>query len=271
MSKMKIGLQVYSIRDVAEKDFVDAMKAVKEIGYDGVELAGMYGIPAADVKKILDDIGLECISAHVSYAELMNDLEGTVAAYNTVGAKFIALPYMGESDRPTAPGFDKVLENIKKISDECKKYGITLLYHNHDFEFEKMPDGTYALDYLYKTAGLDVIKPEFDTCWVRVAGENPVDYINTYAGNCPVVHLKDFVGGKSANMYALIGIDKEADVTEEFRFRPVGYGVQDFPAIVKASEDCGAGWVIVEQDNSYETPTLENAKLSREYLKTIYR
>ena len=162
MSKMKIGLQVYSIRDVAEKDFVDSMKAVKEIGYDGVELAGMYGIPAAEVKKILDDIGLECISAHVSYAELMNDLEGTVAAYNTVGAKFIALPYMGESDRPTAPGFDKVLENIKKISDECKKYGITLLYHNHDFEFEKMPDGTYALDYLYKTAGLDVIKPEFD-------------------------------------------------------------------------------------------------------------
>ena len=271
MSKMKVGLQVYSIRDVAEKDFEGAMKAVKEMGYDGVELAGMYGIPATEIRQILDNVGLECISAHVSYGDLMSDIEGTVAAYNTVGVKFIALPYMNPEHRPTAPDFDKVLENIKKISDECKKYGIALLYHNHDFEFEKMPDGTYALDYLYKTAGLDVIKPEFDTCWVRVAGEDPVEYIKTYAGNCPVVHLKDFVGSKSENMYALIGLDKEASVTEEFRFRPVGYGVQDFPSIIKASEECGAGWVIVEQDNSYETPVLETAKMSRDYIKSIYR
>ena len=271
MSKMKVGLQVYSIRDVAEKDFEGAMKAVKEMGYDGVELAGMYGIPATEIRQILDNVGLECISAHVSYGDLMSDIEGTVAAYNTVGAKFIALPYMNPEHRPTAPDFDKVLENIKKISDECKKYGIALLYHNHDFEFEKMPDGTYALDYLYKTAGLDVIKPEFDTCWVRVAGEDPVEYIKTYAGNCPVVHLKDFVGSKSENMYALIGIDKEASVTEEFRFRPVGYGVQDFPSIIKASVECGAGWVIVELENSYETPVLETATMSRDYIKSIYR
>ena len=72
-------------------------------------------------------------------------------------------------------------------------------------------------------------------------------------------------------MYELIGTDKKADVTEAFKFRPVGYGVQDFPAIIKASEEVGAEWLIVEQDNSYETPSLEAAKMSRDYLKSIYR
>lgn len=271
MNKMKVGIQVYSVRGDAEKDFYGTMKKLKEMGYDGVELAGLYGIPAEEIRRILDELGLECISAHVPYNELVNDTAGTVAAYNTIGVKFIALPYMGENDRPTSPNFDQVLENIRKISDECKKYGIVLLYHNHDFEFEKMPDGTYALDYLYKTAGLDVIKPEFDTCWIRVAGEDPVEYIHTYKGNCPVVHLKDYVGKKSNNMYALIGTDTKAEVTEEFRFRPVGYGVQDFPSIIKASEECGAIWIIVEQDDSYDTPVIETSKMSREYLKSIYR
>ena len=56
-----------------------------------------------------------------------------------------------------------------------------------------------------------------------------------------------------------------------FKFRPVGYGVQDFPSILEASEKAGAEWVIVEQDNSYDTPSLDAAKMSRDYLKSIYR
>jgi len=269
MGKMKIGLQVYSVGSVAAKDFDGTMKQIKEMGYDGVELAGMYGIAAENVRDILKKYGLECVSAHVAYNELIADLDKTVAAYKCVGCKYIALPYMTEENRPTAPGFDKVMENIKKISDKCKEYGIQLLYHNHDFEFAKMPDGTFALDYLYSQLPA-YIWPEFDTCWVLVAGQSPVEYIKRYAGRVPVVHLKDFVGSKTENMYALIGIDKKADVTSEFRFRPVGHGIQDIPAIMKAAEASGTDWCIVEQDNSYETPCLEAAKMSIDYIKTIY-
>lgn len=271
MSKMKVGLQVFSIRDVAEKDFEGAMKKVKEIGYDGVELAGLYGLDADAIRRILDEVGLECISAHVGYSDLVSDLDGTVAAYKKIGVKYIALPFMGEKDLPGSPDFGKTLENVLKISKKCEENGITLLYHNHDTEFKKLSDGTYIIDYLYKTVGLDAMKPEFDTCWVKVAGEDPVAYINKYAEYISVVHLKDFVGSKTENMYTLIGTDKKADVTEAFKFRPVGYGVQDFPSILEASEKAGAEWVIVEQDNSYDTPSLEAAKMSRDYLKSIYR
>ena len=152
----------------------------------------------------------------------------------------------------------------------AKKLGITLLYHNHDFEFLKI-DGKYALDILYDSVPADLLQTELDTCWVNVGGENPADYIRKYSGRSPVVHLKDFTGSKSENMYELIGIEKKAEAApQKFEFRPVGSGKQDFPAILAAAEDAGAEWVVVEQDNpSMGLTPLECAAKSRAYLKTI--
>lgn len=145
-----------------------------------------------------------------------------------------------------------------------------LLYHNHDFEFVKI-DGKYALDILYDTVPADLLKTELDTCWVNVGGENPADYVRKYTGRAPVVHLKDFAGEKSEHMYELIGIEEEKkEEKQKFEFRPVGYGKQDFKAILAASEDAGAEWVIVEQDQpSMGKTPLECAKMSIDYLRSI--
>ena len=150
-----------------------------------------------------------------------------------------------------------------------------MLYHNHDFEFERF-EGKFLLDWLYESLPSDLLQTEIDTCWVRYAGYNPVDYIGKYAGRSPVVHLKDFVCTKLAAgpTYALIDESgneiKKTDREESgFMFKPVGHGIQDIPAILKASEDAGAQYVVVEQDASPERPALEAAKMSREYLKTL--
>ena len=73
MKKHLIALQVYSVRDVAEKDFAGTVRKVKEMGYDGVELAGTYGMTAVEIKKILDETGLELVSAHVPMNQLEDD------------------------------------------------------------------------------------------------------------------------------------------------------------------------------------------------------
>jgi 23S rRNA (adenine2503-C2)-methyltransferase len=99
---------------------------------------------------------------------------------------------------------------MKEIGKVCKANGITLLYHNHDFEFEKTEDGEYVLDALYSEIGPDLLATEIDTCWVNVGGEVPADYIRKYSGRAPIVHLKDFYGERSENMYELIGIKSEA-------------------------------------------------------------
>jgi len=269
MKTLPVVLQIYTVRDFAEKDFKATMQAIKDMGYDYVEAAGLYGMDAAEMRKIFDDVGLKSISAHVALADLNGDTEKVVDDYYTIGCKYIAIPYLDDGLRPGQEGFKKVLDDIIKIGKACNDRGIILCYHNHDFEFVKVEGGVFGLDYLYESVKPEYLQTQIDTCWVKVAGECPVHYIKKYAGRCPTVHLKDFVGSKSENMYELIGIDKKAEATTKFGFKPVGYGVQDFPPILEASVESGAEYVIVEQDKSDDCTSLEAAKKSMDYLKSL--
>ena len=266
---LPVGLQLYSVRDYASKDFKATMQKVKAIGYDYVEPAGLYGIPAEEFRAVLDEVGLTAICAHVPYAEMMADIDKVIKDYSTLGVKYIAVPYLGDADRPGAANFETVLANIKKIGEKFAENGITLLYHNHDFEFVKMPDGRYGLDYMYETIDASILQTELDCCWVKVAGEDPSEYVKKYANRCPVVHLKDFTGEKSQNMYNLIGLKESAKVTSTFEFRPVGYGKQDVPTILRAAIASGAEYLVVEQDNPVEQTSLEAVEMSRKYLASL--
>jgi sugar phosphate isomerase/epimerase len=269
-----VALQIYSVRDYAEKDFKATLQKVKELGYDGVEFAGLYGYPPAEVKSMVEEIGLIPISAHVPLAELLSDPDRVVSDYAEIGCKYIAVPYLEEDRRPGTDGFMQTIQDIEALGNTAKKHGIQLLYHNHDFEFEKI-NGEYALDVLYQSVPSELLQTEIDTCWVNVAGVNPADYIRQYSGRAPIVHLKDFVmgnGEKPEQLYELIGVESEesAEQTESFGFRPLGYGVQNFPAILTASEEAGAEWIIVEQDSpSMGKTSMECAEMSRKYLKSL--
>ncbi len=268
--RFPVGIQLYSVRDDAERDLRGTLQALKEMGYDGVEFAGLYGHTPEELCDLCAEIGLIPLSAHVPYVDLVRDPAFEVEQYATIGCKYIAIPYLTEEYRPGAALFDEVIKNAAIIGEAAKKHGITLLYHNHDFEFVKL-DGKYALDVLYDTVPADLLQTELDTCWVNVGGEDPASYLRKYTGRAPVVHLKDFVGEKSENMYALIGIDKKAEpASDAFELRPVGSGKQDFPAILEAARDAGSEWVVVEQDEpSMGLSRLECAAKSRAYLKSI--
>jgi len=266
MKKWPIALQVYSVRDSAEVDFAGTMKEVKAMGYDGVELAGTYGMTAVECKKILDEVGLELVSAHVNI-DLLED-DAVLDDYAATGIKFVAIPWLvGPKDEVE---LEAVIARIAKIGERVKAKGMQLLYHNHDFEFEKI-SGSYILDTYYSRIPAEYLQTELDTCWVNVGGEEPAAYVRKYTGRAPIVHLKDFAGSKSENMYALIGTDSaKEESTGKFEFRPVGYGRQNIPAILQAAEDAGAGWVVVEQDSpSMGKTPMESVKMSIEYLKGL--
>lgn len=268
---MKLGLQLYSVREDLEKDFLGTLKKVKEIGYEGGELAGLYGKTAKEVKEAFKEADLIPISAHVAYQDLIPNIEETVKIYYEIGCKYIVIPYLPENLRYGTDKYPDVVCDIRKIGEICAKFGITLLYHNHDFEFAKNEDGNYVLDVLYEEIPENILQTEIDTCWVNVAGENPCDYVRKYTGRAPVVHLKDFYGEKNKNMYKLIGIDsEEKEVENTFEFRPLGYGKQDVQAIVDAAKDAGASWVIAEQDEpSMGKSRMECAEMSYKYMQTI--
>lgn len=272
-----VAVQLYSVRDNMAEDFEGTIKKVKEMGYDGVEFAGLFDKSPAEVKRICEENGLVPVSAHVSYDVIAADPEKVIGDYAKIGCKYIAIPYAVEERRPGAKLFDETVEGIRNFAKIAKKHGMTVLYHNHDFEFKKV-DGVYSLDLLYSTLTPDELQTELDTCWVNVGGEDPSEYVVKYSGRAPVVHLKDFVmNGKGApeKLYDLIGIDdgaqeEEDDDDDGFAYRPVGYGCQDVPSILEACKKAGTSWVVVEQDQpSMNKTPLESIKMSIDYIKTI--
>ena len=193
---LSVALQLYTVRDDMAADFAGTLARVKALGYEGVEFAGLFGRGASEVKKMCEDAGLVPISAHVPYRDILKDPRGVLSVYAQIGCRFVALPYLIPEDRPGSENFVEVIKNAKMIGEIARELGMTLLYHNHDFEFDKI-DGKYALDVLYESVPAELLQTELDVCWVNVGGEDPVDYIGKYSGRSPVVHLKDFVGGKN--------------------------------------------------------------------------
>ena len=267
---LPVAVQIFSVRENAKEDLRGTLEKIKEMGYDGVEFAGLYGNSPADIKAMCDEIGLVPISAHVPYLDMMGAPRGILKKYQEIGCKYVVVPYLTEDYRPEGGNFGEVIENVKMLGKVAKEMGMQMLYHNHDFEFVKI-DGKYALDLLYEEVPAEYLQTELDTCWVNIGGEVPAEYIMKYAGRAPVVHLKDFYGEKSENMYELIGIKSDKPQRpSNFEFRPVGSGLQNFPAILEAAEKAGASWVVVEQDKpSMDLTPLECIQKSREYLRTL--
>ena len=96
MKKFPIALQLYSVREDMEQDFEGTLKKVKELGYDGVEFAGLFGKSAAEVKALVEKYDLVPISAHVPFVDMMADPEKVLGDYAEIGCKFVAMPYLTE-------------------------------------------------------------------------------------------------------------------------------------------------------------------------------
>ena len=272
MGNLKVGLQLYSIRDKMEADMDAALRAVKEIGYDYVEFAGYFDKSAEEIRAMLDKYGLKCISVHqaISFYE-EKGVEG--AEYvKTLGAKYSTIPWYQKE--LLYANLDPILEKFGDMGKFRLDNGLKLLYHNHDFEFVKTGD-ELVIDKMYTTVDKKYLNPEFDTCWVKYAGYEPCEYLDKYSGRIDIVHIKDFYAERMGGgpVYALIDKDgkeiKNDREANKFRFKPVGEGIQDVPAILEASVKAGAEYVIVEQDQWYDEDSIECARRSRAYLKSI--
>lgn len=252
MTKMGIAAQVYSVREEAEKDFAGTMEALKKYGYEGVELAGLYGHRPEEIRDCLKEKGLVAISAHVGLEPFQEDMEGTVRAYETIGCSYIGIPGMSMECHYGGEKFEETCRFIRELAACCRSHGITLMYHNHEFEFRRTEKGTYFLDELFGALDAETLQTEQDTCWVKVGGEDPVAYLEKYKGRCPVVHMKDFIrNGGEVEQVAL------------------GAGEQDNAAIVAKAAECGSKWLVVEQDDHPYGEPMENMAKSVQYLKGI--
>ena len=245
---MKLAIQLYSVRDKMEADFFGTLEQLADLGYEGVEFAGLFGNDPEAVAAACDRLGILPLSAHIGLGENWAD---ELEAYAQVGCSYAVLPWLPEDVRPNAPDWEAGKKRISAYINKADELGMKVLYHNHAFEFEPFEEGT-LLDAIF--AADDRMESENDTCWTAVAGEDPCTYLQKFAGRAPLVHIKDYT------------LSEEGNVT----FRPVGYGLQKLPELVTAAKNVGAMWLVVEQDAPDEgRGSVTCAALSAEALKPL--
>jgi len=260
----KVGLQLFTVRDEMEKDPLGTLRAVRDMGYDGVEVCnGSYGIDPVEFRTFCDEIGLRVISAHMGVGSIIDETDKTLELYKTLGVSNVAISGFWGDYAYNGKDHKAMMARLKEKAAYFAQNGIGVLYHNHETEF-RLDGDKYILDCILDTFGNDDLLPEIDVCWATIGNGNAAEYMRKYNGRCPIVHLKDFYC-KGSYHYP----DNNYERPKDFAFRPVGYGRVDMVEALDAAIEIGASWVIVEQDDAaFGLTALECAKKSREWLAT---
>ena len=236
---MIISVQMYSLRTDVEREGLDAVLAkVKAAGFDGVELAGTYGLTAAELKDKLDAAGLIATGAHVGWDKLTADAAACVAEAETLGYKDVICPGIWKEEMQRPGLFD----DIKAVA-AAMPAGFRLGYHNHAHEFE---DGDF-LKALYDNVPAMWFEP--DTFWLKVAGKDVMGYCDSLAPRVMALHLK------------------ELSAKGKDDFNPVpGDGVTGCEAVVKLARKLDHGYIVLEAEK-LASPFDEYLRLTAEFIK----
>src|SRR4029077_11946275 len=199
----RVGLQLYTVRELMKKDFEGTIAKVAQTGYKEVEFAGYFGKSPQDVRKILDANNLTSPSEHIPLEAIEKKWPETLEAAHIVGQTFIVCPSIDVSQRKEADGWKRAAETFNRAGESAQKAGIQFAYHNHSFEFEPSEalGGKLPYDFLLAETDPKLVKMEMDLCWMTVASRDPVEYFNRYPGRFPLVHVKDWSTKAPANNY----------------------------------------------------------------------
>ncbi len=237
---MKVGLQLYSIQDVRDTEgMASALRLTKELGYDGVEFAGVIGLQGHEDEVLaeMQSLGLSCAGFHISLKDVLANLDGWIETAKRFGAYSFCINMHPVQSAEQWLAFARELD---RVGARFREAGIRFGYHNHTTEFA-VTDGIHPLDALMENTSPENVFFELDPRHVYMAGTVPHIYAKKYAGRIPVLHARD---------------------TDEIQDVAVGQGKVDFKAIVAA-----AGmpeWFVVENGNHGK-----NRELLRESVKYL--
>ena len=235
MTKIPIGLQLYSVREEAAKDLSGVLAAVAKMGYEGVEFAGYYGHAPQDIRKMLDDNGLKCFGTH-SHIDLLlpEKFDATVETHKTLGTDFAIVPSLPGQYTNSKESWLRAATLMNEIATKLKPHGMRTGYHNHHTEFLPM-DGELPWDIFFGNTTPDVIM-QFDTGNAKHGNAEAGPFLRHYPGRAATVHLKEF----SPEDKAL-----------------VGEGEVNWPEIFELCETIGGTQYYIVEQEGYAFPPLE--------------
>lgn len=248
---MKIGYAMYSARDLVTdpESMRSTLRALAEMGYDGVEFFLYAGTDPLELKRMLAEFGLEAIGTHVHKPRWEADTEGEIDYAAKAGIPYLVYPWVAPEER-NETAFRGLQKELVQLAEKCRAKGVQLQYHNHDFEFAPMGEGR-VIDFLLEES--DAYTFELDTFWSEFAGVNGPRFMEKLGSRIPMIHIKDYTG-----------VDEKGWP----QITAIGKGVLDNAPIIRVAEEMGKQWLIVELDSS-PYPVLESAKMSVDHVRGI--
>ena len=249
---MKYGYNLFSAWPIVKdrETLVATLKALKAMGYDGVEFFSYFDIPAPQMRALLAETGLEPFGTHPRLVRFFEHLDEEIAYAQEAGIETLVMPHVVDEER-NAAYYQRLLAAIPAWRRKCEDAGLKLAWHNHDFEFVPYEGRRYLMDaILAADAG---VRYEPDTFWTTYAGVDTLAYLEQYRDRIEYVHFKDYAG-KTGPGYG------------DIDFCAVGEGLVDEQDIAAKAAAIGARWAVVEQD-LHKKDVLEDARASLAFLK----
>jgi sugar phosphate isomerase/epimerase len=254
---LPIGLQPYTVRRELSRDFEGTLKKVAAIGYKALELSEpFYGQQPGKLLPLLRSLQLATPSC--MYPLPQDDAQW---ARNIEHAKTFGVEYMITVTRPewrkNLDGWKRTAELFNRLGEQCRKAGLWIAYHNHQFEYKVM-NGVVAYDEFLRSTDPKLVMMEMDCFWTTYAGKDPVEYFGNYPGRFPLLHIKDLKPGIAPSTESPKGVP----------YTEVGHGVINWKRIFMAAGAAGVRHYYVEQDEC-DRPCLDSARISYEYLSKL--
>ncbi len=251
MDRMHIAAQLYTLREYMKtpEDIRSTLEKVRKIGYEAVQLSGLGPIDAQELKNICDSLGLTICATHVSNDLLHHHLDQVITEHKIWGCKYVGIGSISPDYPKTIEGYTKYARDISAIGAALRKEGMVLIYHNHNFEFEKF-GGRTALEILMDETDKASVDFEIDTYWVQAGGANPVKWLNKVADRMDVVHFKDMA------IY-----DHQQTICE------IGVGNLDWADIIDTCRKNKVLWYCIEQDSCRDGDPFASLEISWKYLQ----
>ena len=243
----RIGLQLYTVRDLMAKDVEGTLAAVAGAGYTEVEFAGYFGKSSADIRALLDRHGLTAPAVHAG-SIAPDDWAKSLDAAGAIGHKYIVVPWIPEERRKTLDDWKRVAADFNRVAATAQAAGVQFAYHNHDFEFP-LVEGQVPYDVLLAETDPKLVQLEIDLYWITKGGQDPLAYFARWPGRVPLVHVKDSMGAP------------------DHRMVDVGSGTIDWKRIFARSQQAGIKHYFVEHDQPADP--LASIKASCDYLKAL--
>ena len=269
-----IGLELYTVGAELDKDYDGTLRQIAAIGYKEIETGVSPKRKAGDVKKSLQDAGLNCQSLHMGFG----GIDEAIPYAHELGAKYVISSVMlpkdpdpGKNDFKvilaqlsslTGDDFKRIAVRCNEIGEKVKKAGLQFGYHNHNFEFKPLADGKIGYDTVLRETDPTLVKFELDCGWMAAAGHDPAAYLTKNPKRYRLLHIKDFHPTEKPSV--------ALDESERPKPAELGRGHIDYKPIFAAAAKTEVELYYVEQEPPFvATPAMEAIKIDYDYLHAM--